>query len=90
MFTSGTLSLDVATNDYLVTIIYNVIKSTFNPTILCLLVASNILKWVPKICTKWHQIWKKKIEVINLYKFYRICKFVISLETHIQEKEKRF
>jgi hypothetical protein len=52
MFTSGTLSLDVATNDYLVTIIYNVIKSTFNPTILCLLVASNILKWVPKICTK--------------------------------------
>jgi hypothetical protein len=54
------------------------------------LVASNILKWVPKICTKWHQIWKKKIEVINLYKFYRICKFVISLETHIQEKEKRF
>jgi hypothetical protein len=31
----------------------------------------------------------ERIEVVNLYKFYRICKFVISSETHIQEKEKR-
>jgi hypothetical protein len=53
------------------------------------LVASNILKLAPKNCTKMTPN-LEKIEVVNLYKkFYRICKFVISLETHIQEKEKR-
>jgi len=31
----------------------------------------------------------EKTEVVNLHKFYRNCKFVISFETHIQEKEKR-